>query len=1008
MTEEEKRLEEARLGKFPWRKWGPYLSERQWGTVREDYSANGKAWDYFTHDQSRSRAYRWGEDGIAGISDDRQQLCFALALWNGKDPILKERLFGLTGHEGNHGEDVKEYYFYLENTPSHAYMKYLYKYPQAAYPYDDLVRENGRRTRLDPEYELLDTKIFDQDRYFDVFVEYAKAAADDLLIQITVANRGSETAPCHLLPSLWFRNTWAWEPGSPKPSLEKKAGKNQVEKIQATHPKIGVYFLYSNQPKEILFTENETNKKKVFGAPNDSAYVKDAFHEYLIHGCKEAVNPTQKGTKAAFHHPLQVKEGESVVLKLRLAQNGEITDPLGADFDAVFAGRKKEADDFYHKVTTFPLPDDMKNVQRQAFAGLLWNKQYYHYNVHKWLKGDPGSPPPPESRKKIRNNHWKTLDAADIFSMPDKWEYPWFAAWDLAFHAVTFALIDPEFAKHQMLLLMKEWYMHPDGQVPAYEWSFSDVNPPVHAWAAMRIYQIEANTTGRKDRAFLEKMFHKLSLNFTWWVNRKDEQGRNLFEGGFLGLDNIGAFDRTMGPPAGGTLCQTDGTGWMGMYALNLLQIALELAIENPAYEEMATKFFEHFLFIADAMNNVGEEKNGLWDEKKGFYYGVLTLPDGKQIQMCADTLLGVIPLYAVETTDGRSTHAFPDYRKRCEWVIENRPDLIENIIKINQTDPNKPLLISFASPEKLRRILEKVLDEKKFLSPYGIRSISKELDAHPFSLELGGKVFTLNYEPAESTTPLFGGNSNWRGPIWFPLNYLLIESLQKFHYFLGSDFKVEHPKGSGRQMSIWDVSSDLSFRMIKIFLKDEKGRRPVYGGIEKFQTDPHWRDYILFHEYFHGDNGYEKWLKDPANEQKNWKMDTSLPTASQEQKKEEDETTKGLDDALKRLNLSYVDPHTKIGYGVQSISDSFPEAAKSSESSSRAESSAPNAASPVGNPSGSINISTISSNAKEKEEEEASFGFSLGQDEKKERSASDENPTIVKISGEFRDNIVA
>jgi hypothetical protein len=857
MTEEEKRLEEVRLEKVLWRKWGPYLSERQWGTVREDYSADGKAWDYFTHDQARSRAYRWGEDGIAGISDDSQQLCFALAFWNGKDPILKERLFGLTGPEGNHGEDVKEYYFYLDNTPSHSYMKYLYKYPQQAYPYEDLVAENGRRTRESPEYELLDTGIFDQNCYFDIFIEYAKAAEDDILIQITVANRGEKTASCHVLPSLWFRNTWSWEEGNPeKPSLEKKSANNQIEKILASHPKLGIYALYSSQPKEVVFTENESNKMRLFGVANDSPYVKDAFHEYLIHGRKEAINPNTQGTKAAFHHLLQIKGQESVTLKLRLTQNEKIIDPLGVNFDAVFVERKKEADAFYDKVTPFPIPEDMKNVQRQAFAGLLWNKQYYHYNVYKWLEGDFKNPPPPESRKKIRNDHWKTFDAADIFSMPDKWEYPWFAAWDLAFHAVTFALIDPDFAKQQMLLLMKEWYMHPDGQVPAYEWSFGDVNPPVHAWAAMRIYQIEAHRTGRKDRAFLEKMFQKLSLNFTWWVNRKDEQGRNIFEGGFLGLDNIGAFDRTMGPPEGGTLCQTDGTGWMGMYALNLLQIALELATENPVYEEMATKFFEHFLFIADAMNNIDEEKNGLWDEKKGFYYGVLILPDGKRIQMTADTLLGVIPLYAVETTEGYSPHAFPGYRKRFQWILDNRPDLIEKIIQINQTGLNKSFLFSFASPKKLRRILEKVLDEEKFLSPYGIRSISKELDAHPFSLELGGKVFTLNYEPAESTTPLFGGNSNWRGPIWFPLNYLLIESLQKFHYFLGDDFKIEHPKGSGHQMSIWDVSSDLSLRMIKIFLKDEKGRRPVYGGIEKFQTDPHWRDYILFHEYFHGDNG--------------------------------------------------------------------------------------------------------------------------------------------------------
>lgn len=856
MTEEEKRLEDSRLGKALWRKWGPYLSERQWGTVREDYSADEEAWNYFTHDQARSRAYRWGEEGIAGISDDRQLLCFALALWNGKDPILKERLFGLTGSEGNHGEDVKEYYFYLDNVPTHAYMKYLYKYPQSAYPYEHLVEENKRRTRECFEYELLDTGIFNDDCYFDVFVEYAKASVDDILVQISVANRGANAAAIHLLPSLWFRNTWSWGTKDPKPVMEQGSSVGQVQKIKASHPKLGVYWLYSNQPNAVLFTENESNKERLFGVPNDSPYVKDAFHEYLVNHRKESVNPNHKGTKAAFHHAMEVLGGKTAILKLRLSSHGDMTDPLGKDFDAVFAERKKEADAFYQKITPFPLSEDMRNVQRQAFAGLLWNKQYYHYNVTKWLKGDPAGPPPPEDRNRGRNSRWKNLDAADIFSMPDKWEYPWFAAWDLAFHAVTFALIDPEFAKQQMLLLMKEWYMHPNGQIPAYEWSFEDVNPPVHAWAAMRIYQIEANATGRKDRAFLEKMFQKLLLNFTWWVNRKDAQGRNIFQGGFLGLDNISAFNRSMTPPTGGTLCQTDGTGWMGMYALNLLQIALELAIDNPVYEDMATKFFEHFLAIADAMNNIDGKNNGLWDEEKGFYYGMLILPDGQRIQMTAETMLGVIPLYAVATSDASLTHPFPEYRKRFQWIIDNRPDLIENIMELKTLDVNKPILLSFASPDKLRRILEKVLDEDKLLSPYGIRSISKELGERPFVLELGGEQFILNYEPAESTTPLFGGNSNWRGPVWFPLNYLLIESLQKFDYFLGDAFKIEHPKGSGNRMSIWDVSSDLSLRLIKIFLKDEKGRRPVYGGMEKFQTDPHWKDYILFHEYFHGDNG--------------------------------------------------------------------------------------------------------------------------------------------------------
>lgn len=852
---EEERLDEQRAGKANWRKWGPYLSERQWGTVREDYSENEKAWDYFTHDQARSRAYRWGEDGIAGISDEQQQLCFALALWNGKDPILKERLFGLTGPQGNHGEDVKEYCFYLDNVPSHSYMKVLYKYPHGAYPYDDLIEVNGRRTRNDMEYELLDTGIFNENRYFDVFVEYAKASSDDLLIRISVANRGPDAAQLHVLPTLWFRNTWDWDPDVMKPVLEKEVGGKGVQMIKASHRPLGVNWLYANQPKEILFTENESNIQKLFNAPNPSPYVKDAFHEYVIEGRKEAVNPNLKGTKAAFLYPLEVGGGQTAVLQLRLSNRKDLPDPFGSNFNDVFTARKNEADAFYKKVTPFPMSDDMRNVQRQAFAGLLWNKQYYHYNVEKWLNGDPGNPPPPEGRKQGRNSHWKTLDAADIFSMPDKWEYPWFAAWDLAFHTIAYAMIDADFAKHQLLLLAREWYMHPNGQIPAYEWSFSDVNPPVQAWAAMRIYQIESNRTGRKDRDFLEKMFHKLSMNFTWWVNRKDKEGRNIFEGGFLGLDNIAVFNRTIGPPSGGTLHQTDGTAWMAMYALNLLQIALELAIENPVYEDMATKYFEHFLQIAAAMNNISGEIEGLWDQEKGFYYGLLFMPDGQRIQMTFDTMVGVIPLFAVASRND-AAHPFSAYRESFKWYIDHRPDLLNKVVELDKSDLNKPILLSLASPEKLRRILEKVLDENKLLSPHGIRSISKELGAHPFSLELNGQKYGIDYEPAESTTPLFGGNSNWRGPVWFPLNYLLIESLQQFYFYLGDDFKIECPQGSGNQMTIWDVATDLSARLIKIFLKDENGRRPVYGGIEKFQNDPHWRDYILFHEYFHGDNG--------------------------------------------------------------------------------------------------------------------------------------------------------
>ncbi|HSX11515.1 MAG TPA: hypothetical protein VLF94_07375 [Chlamydiales bacterium] len=841
MTEEEKRLEQA-----PWRKWGPYLSERQWGTVREDYSPDGKAWDYLTHDQARSRAYRWGEDGIAGISDDKQLLCFAIALWNGNDPILKERLFGLTGDEGNHGEDVKEYYFYLDNTPTHAYMKYLYKYPHRAYPYDELVRENGRRSRNDMEYELLDTGLFDDDRYCDLFIEYAKASPEEMLIQISAANRGPDAITLHLLPTLWFRNTWSWFPGTKPPKIERGDGA-----LKASHPTLGTYWLYCDPPKEVLFTENESNNQRLFNSPNASPFVKDAFHEYLVHGNKGAVNPAHQGSKAAPHYVLQIGAHKTATVKLRLSNRGDVTDPLGPPFNALFATRKQEADAFYQKVTPFPISDDMRNVQRQAFAGLLWNKQFYHYNVDKWLKGDPAGPPPPPERKEGRNSHWRTLDAADIFSMPDKWEYPWFAAWDLAFHALTFALIDPEFAKKQLLLLCREWYMHPNGQVPAYEWDFGDVNPPVHAWAALRIYQIE----GRKDREFLERMFQKLAQNFTWWVNRKDAGGRNIFEGGFLGLDNICPFNRDE-VPGGGIFYQPDGTGWMAMYALNLLQIALELAIEDPVYERTATQFFEHFLYIADAMNNIEGRSDGLWDEKRGGYYGTLVTSDGRHVEMTADTFVGIIPLFAVMTSDPKSSHPFPEYRKRFQWIVDNKPQLIQKIVEISQLNVNDPTLLALASPDKLRRILEKVLDPEQFWSPHGIRSISKQLGPHPFSMRVDHQEYTINYEPAESTTPLFGGNSNWRGPVWFPLNYLLIESLQKYDFFLGKDFKVECPKGSGQSKPLWDVSLDLSLKLIQIFMKDEQGRRPVYGGIEKFQTDPHFRDYILFHEYFHGDNG--------------------------------------------------------------------------------------------------------------------------------------------------------
>jgi hypothetical protein len=857
-TEEEKRLDAANSGKAPWRLWGPYLSERQWGTVREDYSPYGTAWEYFPHDHARSRAYRWGEDGIAGISDDKQILCFALALWNGKDPILKERLFGLTGNEGNHGEDVKEYYFYLDNLPSHAYMKYLYKYPQGAFPYQDLVETNRKRNRYEFEYELLDTGIFNEDRYYDVFVEYAKASPEEILIQFSIANRGPEPAILHLLPTLWFRNTWSWERGSPKPliTLANKAEGVQVLKA-FSHLSMKEMWLYCDRPDSILFTENETNMKRLFNAPNPSPYVKDGINDYFVYGRHDAVNPENQGTKAAVYYRLEIGAGETQVVKLCLSNRAAIADPFGKSFDETFTQRKKEADLFYQRVAPYPLSEDMRLVQRQAFAGLLWNKQCYHYNVAKWLEGDPAQPPPPEERKHGRNHHWPYLDAFDVFSMPDKWEYPWFAAWDLSFHAIALALIDPGFAKQQLLLLTREWYMAPNGQLPAYEWSFSDVNPPVQAMAAMRVYHLEKVIYGRKDRTFLERMFQKLVINFTWWVNRKDSTGRNIFEGGFLGLDNIGAFDRTLGPPTGGILQQPDGTGWMGMYCLKLLEIALELADEDPVYEDMATKFFEHFVCIADAINSITGQVQGLWDEEKGFYYGLLISPDGRLIRMYQDNMAGIVPLFAIATNESEEIgKKFPDYRKRFLWFAQNRSKMLHTVADLQTFGVKARILLAFADASRLSMILKKVLDEDQFLSPYGVRSVSKRHAQYPFVIKFGGNVFKLDYEPAESTTYLFGGNSNWRGPIWFPLNFLLIESLKKFHYYYGNSLQVECPTGSGKMLNLWDVSNEIAMRLIHIFLRNEEGRRPVYGWIEKFQTDPHWRDYILFHEYFNGDNG--------------------------------------------------------------------------------------------------------------------------------------------------------
>lgn len=859
MTAEERRLEEDRTRQRYWKKWGPYLSERQWGTVREDYSPTGEAWDYFSYEQARSRAYRWGEDGIAGISDSHQRLCFAIALWNGNDPILKERLFGLAGSQGNHGEDVKEYYFYLDNTPTHSYMKYLYKYPHAEYPYQQLIEENRHRSRRDFEFELLDTGIFEGDRYFDVLVEYAKADPEDISIKISVTNRGTQAHPLHLLPSLWFRNTWTWD-NSEKPIL--KAITFPKGAITAHHPTLGEYILHCTGEPELLFTENETNTQRLFGVPNASPYVKDGINDYIVLGRKEAINPEQVGTKAAAHYIFVLAPGETQIIELRLTKSKQCD--FKDDFNKIMQTRRIEADEFYASLSPANLTGDRRNIQRQAFAGMLWSKQYYHFVVEEWLKGDRSTPKPPENRKQGRNHEWIHLYNDDILSMPDKWEYPWFAAWDLAFHAIPLAMIDPDFAKEQLDVMTREWYMHPNGQIPAYEWAFGDVNPPVHAWATWRVYQIEGEMYGRKDRTFLERVFQKLLLNFTWWVNRKDAEGRNIFEGGFLGLDNIGVFDRSSPLPTGGHIEQADGTSWMAMYCLNLLQIALELAQENPVYEDIATKFFEHFLYIADAMNHIGGDRTQLWDDEDGFFYDVLHLPDGQRLPLKVRSMVGLIPLFAITILEPDLIAKLPNFKKRLEWFIQNRPDLKRNVacMETEGMGARRLLALCYVTPhwfnteDKFRRILEKLLDEKEFLGEYGIRALSKIHAEHPYIFPCNGEEYRVDYEPAESSTGLFGGNSNWRGPIWMPVNYLIIEALEQFYIYLGDDFKVECPTGSGNWMNLREVAQEISQRLMNIFLRDESGHRPVYGGMSKFQSDRHWKDLILFHEYFHGDNG--------------------------------------------------------------------------------------------------------------------------------------------------------
>ena len=861
---EQIRLEEDRQKKFPWKKWGPYLSERQWGTVREDYSENGNAWDYFSHDQARSRAYRWGEDGLAGFSDDKQLLCFALALWNGQDPIIKERLFGLTNSEANHGEDVKEYYFYLDSTPTHSYMKYLYKYPQLPYPYDNLVRVNGDRTRQELEYELIDTGVFDQDRYFDVFVEYAKAAPEDILIQITVSNRGPEPATLHVLPTLWFRNTWSWGTESfPRPGLylERHTDANGV--ITASHPEMGLRFLYTEGADELLFTENESNTERLFDTPNRTPYVKDGINNYLVHGNTNAVNPEKRGTKASVHHVLHVGARDSKVVRLRLSNvepaamattKAGKSGLLGSTFDATLRVRKQEADEFYGAIIPSSLSADEANVMRQALAGMLWSKQFYFYDVDQWLREQGADPFNPQKSAR-RNDHWHHMYNADIISMPDKWEYPWFAAWDLAFHVLALSLVDEDFSKQQLDLMLQGQYMHPNGQLPAYEWNFGDVNPPVHAWSTIFSYRLEEIQRGQGDVEWLEHAFHKLLLNFTWWVNRKDRSGRNVFEGGFLGLDNIGVFDRSSPLPTGGYLEQADGTAWMALFCQNMLEISSALSLERPSHWKMARKFAEHFLWIASSMVHAGGDV-GMWDDEDGFFYDVLRLPDGSASRLKVRSMVGLLPFCAVTVFEGDGIWKDPEVAQQLTQFLKTRPELTAYI-----HDPVKPglqgrRLASILNEDKLRKILKKMLDEDEFLSPYGIRALSRYHADHPYVFHAGQQDFSVGYLPAESDTGMFGGNSNWRGPIWMPVNGLILRALLQYYTYFGNDFMVECPTDSGNQMNLYQVAQELTRRLSSIFLRNAEGKRPVYGATQKFQEDPHWRDLILFYEYFHGDNG--------------------------------------------------------------------------------------------------------------------------------------------------------
>jgi hypothetical protein len=856
---ESDRLSDARQGRAAWKRWGPYLSERQWGTVREDYSESGNAWDYLSHDQARSRAYRWGEDGLAGISDDRQQLCFALALWNGVDPILKERLFGLTNSEGNHGEDVKEYYFYLDSTPTHSYLKYLYKYPQAAYPYGQLVLESRRRNRQDLEYELLDTGVFDADRYFDVFVEYAKASPEDLLVQITVENRGPEAATLCVLPTLWFRRTWSATDEGPRPRLRQITSDARGGVIAASHPDLGERWLYCEGAAELVFTENETNSERLFGAPNATPFVKDGIDAYIVHGRRDAVNPDKEGTKASAVYSLTVEARASRTLRLRLrdaAPTGDsYAEAFGAAFDTAMAARRQDADDFYASVIPAVLDADAALVMRQALAGMLWSKQFYYYDVNRWLSEHGAQLYKSGARLALRNAHWHHMHNAHIISMPDKWEYPWYAAWDLAFHVLALTLVDEDFGKDQLDLMLDGDYLHPSGQLPAYEWNFGDVNPPVHAWSTMFTYRLEKVRRGRGDVEWLERSFHKLLLNFTWWVNRKDRTGNNAFEGGFLGLDNIGVFDRSAPLPTGGHLEQADGTAWMALFCQNMLEIAIELAVNKPTYVDMCLKFLEHFLWIAAALTNAGEGA-GMWDEEDGFFYDVLRLPNGRAQRLKVRSMVGLLPLCAVTLFEGQLVKKFPEFGERFDRFIDARQELRASI-----HDPAQPgyagrFLASVLSEGKLRRVLATMLDEKEFLSPYGIRALSRYHAEHPYAFRVGDQEYRVSYLPAESDTGMFGGNSNWRGPIWMPVNGLIIRALLQYYGYYGDAFTVECPTGSGRAMTLYQIAEEIARRGANIFLRGEDGRRPVHGGAKKFQEDPHWRDLILFYEYFHGDNG--------------------------------------------------------------------------------------------------------------------------------------------------------